>query len=586
MTKKKKLTLMNVFWHYWRAYVRESAWKLWTLIWLRSLLVFVALGMPFVVAQIVDLATQWALWHDMIAYVWYLVWLYIVSIGGWRMYGFVIMQYQLNITNTLLTSATKKLMHHSMQFFTSTPLGKISKDIDKYAWWSESWFDILMFEFLPMVLGIVIVVAMIFTFSPLLASMVIVFLWVYIWLQIKAYAYKQWYEEKASKGLSTYFGRLSDSFTNIFSVIYHGSYQQEQKKLSHDSETMMTKFLASWRIGELISVGNSLAINLLEWWVFFFVLWLWSQWEITIGAVVLMYTYLFRLTGNIMFLSNVIKRFVKTLTDAKDMLTLMQQKPDIQDSIDAHDIDITAGQIVFENVSFGYKDKHIIKDFDLTVSSGQKIGVVWHSWAWKSTLIKLLMRLYDINQGRISIDGQDIAAVTQASLRQQISFVPQEPLLFHRSLRDNITYGAWDVSEQQIHDALKHAHCYDFVMWLDDGLETLVGERWVKLSGWERQRVVIARAILQNNPLLVLDEATSALDSQSEKYIQDALEYVMQNKTTLVIAHRLSTLTRMDRIIVMDGWYIVQDGSHADLITQEGLYQELWSLQSGGFMWE
>jgi ABC-type multidrug transport system fused ATPase/permease subunit len=225
-----------------------------------------------------------------------------------------------------------------------------------------------------------------------------------------------------------------------------------------------------------------------------------------------------------------------------------------------------------------------MRDFSLAIKGKEKIGLVGRSGAGKSTLTKILLRHYDINGGVITIDDQDISDVTRESLRDAVAVVPQEPLLFHRTLRENIAYGNPGASEYKIVEAAKLAQAHEFIMRLPRGYDTLVGERGVKLSGGERQRIVVARAILKNAPILILDEATSALDSESEVAIQKALHTLMEGKTVIAIAHRLSTLREMDRIIVMDGGQIIEDGSHEELIARGGTYAELWAHQAGGFL--
>ncbi len=217
---------------------------------------------------------------------------------------------------------------------------------------------------------------------------------------------------------------------------------------------------------------------------------------------------------------------------------------------------------------------------------GQKVGLVGHSGSGKTTLTRLLLRFSDVDKGTVSIDDQDISAITQASLRRAIAYVPQEPLLFHRSLRENIAYGRPDATDKQIREAARKAHALEFIDKLSSGLDTMVGERGVKLSGGQRQRIVIARAILKDAPILVLDEATSALDSESEQLIQASLAELMKGRTTVVIAHRLSTIQKMDRIIVLEDGKIIEDGSHASLLAKKGTYAGLWAHQSGGFIEE
>ena len=267
------------------------------------------------------------------------------------------------------------------------------------------------------------------------------------------------------------------------------------------------------------------------------------------------------------------------------MLEILDEEHEIIDH-SALQLQVTAGMITFVNVEFAYADGNpIFKDLDLRIKPGEKVAIVGQSGSGKTTLMKLLFRFFDIQWGNILVDGQDIALVTQDSLRSNISIVPQDTVLFHRSIKENIAYGNPHATDEEIIVAAKMARCHDFITKLSYGYDTLVGERWIKLSGGERQRVAIARAILENKRILVLDEATSSLDSESEQLIQEAMDQVMDNKTTIVIAHRLSTIMKMDRIIVMDKGQIIENWSHKELLAKEnGTYKKLRDIQSGGFM--
>jgi len=258
----------------------------------------------------------------------------------------------------------------------------------------------------------------------------------------------------------------------------------------------------------------------------------------------------------------------------------------VVDNPKAKKLKIKSGGIRFEEVGFRYEEgEKVVKDFNLEVKPGQMVALVGLSGSGKSTLAKLLLRLYDVDEGRILVDGQNIAKVSQESLRKNISLVPQDPILFHRSLMENIRYGRFEASDKEVIGAAKLAYCDGFISKLKDGYQSMVGDRGIKLSGGERQRVAIARAILKNSPILVLDEATSSLDSESEKYIQKSLNNLMKGKTVIVIAHRLSTIKRADRIVVISDKKIVEDGNHNQLIkAKSGIYKKLWKIQVGGFI--
>ena len=290
----------------------------------------------------------------------------------------------------------------------------------------------------------------------------------------------------------------------------------------------------------------------------------------------------------------------RSLGDAAEMTQNLDEPRLVDDAPDATELKVTDGAIEFENLSFKYNDGvgedgiidednpagalgNIFENFSMSIKPGERIGLVGRSGSGKTTLTRLLLRLADIQEGHIYIDGQDISKVTQVSLRRQIAYVPQEPLLFHRTIAENIAYGRPDASFEEIKEAAIKANALEFIEKLPDGFNTITGERGVKLSGGQRQRVAIARAILTNAPLLVLDEATSALDSESERLIQDALNNLMENRTSIVIAHRLSTVSNLDRIVVLKDGQIIEDGTHAELIRNGGEYAGLWERQTGAF---
>jgi ATP-binding cassette subfamily B protein len=306
-----------------------------------------------------------------------------------------------------------------------------------------------------------------------------------------------------------------------------------------------------------------------------------------IGALYLTLTYTINLTDRLWQFMFIIRNINRSFGDAADMTDILSLEPTIKDPPEPQTDKIRRGGIRLRNVHFRYDDDEqniLFKDLNMVIKPGEQVGLVGHSGGGKSSLVRLLSRLMDIDEGAIEIDGQDIRDITQCSLRSHIAYVPQEPLLFHRSLVENIRYGRPEASDEEVVAVAKLAHADDFINILPRGYDTLVGERGVKLSGGQRQRIAIARAMLKNAPILLLDEATSALDSESEVLIQDALWKLMEGRTAIVIAHRLSTIQKMDRIIVLEEGKIVEQGLHKELLHNKGTYARLWAHQSGGFM--
>lgn len=269
---------------------------------------------------------------------------------------------------------------------------------------------------------------------------------------------------------------------------------------------------------------------------------------------------------------------------ARQAYTLMRDPQDLGDLEGAKALKVARGEIVFDNVSFHYGENRLFQNKHVHIHGGEKVGLVGYTGAGKSTFVNLILRFFPLHHGKILIDGQDIAGVSLESLRRQIALIPQDPLLFHRTLQENICFGKPEAAEEEIIHASKLAHCHEFIRNLPRGYEAKVGERGTKLSGGEKQRIAIARAILVDAPILILDEATSSLDSVTERYIQDSLEKLMQGRTTIVIAHRLSTLSQMDRLLVFDKGKIVEEGSHTILLAKDGLYARMWRMQVGGFL--
>ncbi|MET0504782.1 MAG: ABC transporter ATP-binding protein [Luteibacter sp.] len=395
---------------------------------------------------------------------------------------------------------------------------------------------------------------------------------------------------KASEARSKLMGRIVDGYSNVMTLKLFAHTHREEAYAKEAIIEQTDKVRSSSRMVTTMDVSITTLNGLLIAFTSVLALWLWSRGTVTTGQVALAVGLVIRInnmSGWIMWVVNGIFEDVGTVQDG---ITTLAQERTVVDRDDAKPLAVTRGEVRFDDIHFHYgKAGGIIGGLDLIVRAGEKIGLVGPSGAGKSTLVNVLLRLYDLEDGHIFIDGQDIARVTQESLRSKIGVVTQDTSLLHRSIRDNLLYGRPDASEADMAEAVRKARADEFIPLLSDGegrtgYDAHAGERGVKLSGGQRQRIAIARVLLKDAPILVLDEATSALDSEAEAAIQESLETLMQGKTVIAIAHRLSTIAKMDRLVVMEHGAIVETGTHSELIAQGGLYARLWAHQTGGFV--
>ena len=512
----------------------------------------------------------------------------IISLLGWiaqRIHVFAIMDLETRVMPDLYLSAFDYLLGHSYQFFVSQFAGTLTRRVSKFSDGFETLFDTIMMTFFPALIFVCGAVVVLFLHNQILGLVLAAWTIVFIIFQVYVSRLRQPLRVFRSEQDSKMVGAVADTIGNQNMVALFSGRAHEHSIIAGFVERWRTATVRSWTADEYIWGAQGLLMVGINIGLLYGALVFWQRGELTVGDFVLIQTYLlgtFNLCGSI---TRELRRFYDAFANASEMVEIMELPHEVQDAPDAHDLAVTSARIEFHNVDFYFlKDQPVLDHFDLVIQEGQKVALVGPSGAGKSTITKLLLRLYDVKGGNISIDGQDISSVKQESLRNAIAFVPQEPILFHRTLLENIRYGRRDASDEEVYEAAKKAHCHEFIAALPEGYETFVGERGVKLSGGERQRVAIARAILKNAPILVLDEATSSLDSESESLIQDSLRTLMEGKTVLVIAHRLSTIMKMDRIVVLQGGAIVADGTHDELLEQGGLYQKLWSIQAGGFI--
>lgn len=420
---------------------------------------------------------------------------------------------------------------------------------------------------------------------PILAGILI--LWIIVHLSICVMFSKtcDQYEHRHGESRSTLIGKVVDSLTNNFAVNLFYRFKHEKNALiPFQKEEENTNIFARKYVEKMRTVTSFFYATICFLGINGFVIYLWLHHQITTGEVAQVFGTMWNIAAVMWAVGGTLPLFFQSFGIAKQAYSVMLDPQDMGDKSDAKELKTRKGEIVFDNVSFHYGEKELFSNKYVHIHGGEKIGLVGFTGAGKSTFINLILRFFPLHNGKILIDGQDIANVTLESLRSQIALIPQDPMLFHRTLRENISYGKPEATEAEIIAAAKLAHCDEFISALPAGYEAKVGERGTKLSGGEKQRIAIARAMLMDAPILILDEATSSLDSVTEKYIQDSLEKLMQGRTTIVIAHRLATLSRIDRILVFDKGKIVEEGTHTALMNMNGLYAKMWKMQAGGFL--
>lgn len=474
----------------------------------------------------------------------------------------------------------------SMQFHSDRFSGSLVSQTNKFVGAYERLMDEFFWNIFPVTLDVLMIMAVMLPKAPLFVVGMVIFIIVYMVAAVVWFKKLAPIHEKEAKASNKCTGQLADSVSNIVAVKSYArekyesdryaKYQGEWYKVIFESLKQNTKrnyFFDGVGVG-LIALVAVFMIGAQDWF------------GVSVATLVLIVNYSQNILGDLWSIHSVFKSLNRVFGDAREMTEILDMKDDVVDAPDSKKLEISKAEIDFNDITFRHKDakEAIFEDFSLTIPSGVRVGLVGVSGSGKTTLTKLLLRFADVNKGEILIDGQNISKVTQKTLREAISYVPQESSLFHRSIYDNIAYGRPGAKKEEVLKAAKLANADEFIKKLPDGYETMVGERGVKLSGGQRQRIAIARAILKDAPILVLDEATSALDSESEALIQEALNNLMKGRTSIVVAHRLSTIAGLDKIVVLNDGKIVEQGTHAELLARGGEYQKLWSRQSGAFL--
>jgi len=508
---------------------------------------------------------------------------------GLNFAGFqALMRHEANVRFELSKATFQRMMGKDLSFFANEKIGALTSRYIDFLRSHVSIQDLLIIRTLGFVISVGAGLIIVGVQSPMMAFILAILLATII-LQVKfSIKRRKSYRFARKELMAESNGKVADALTNNLIVKTFAGEQAELKHIDEINNGYRTAFIKDLsRMGAegsarilTMSITQIVAISICASLV--------STGKMSIPVAVFMLVYLQRIASQLFNLGEMLNGYDQALLEASPMSDMLAKEIIVKDKPDSLILHNITPTIIFKDMSYRYSDDSddVIKQINLSISAGERVGLVGPSGAGKTTITHLLLRFADVTDGAILIDGHDIRDVTQESLRRSIAYVPQEPMLFHRTLRENITYGKPNATNKEVRRAAEQANALEFIDKLPHGLDTTVGERGVKLSGGQRQRVAIARAILKNAPILILDEATSALDSESEKLIQDALWDLMDDRTSIVIAHRLSTIAKLDRIIVLDDGKIIEQGTHSELLSKNGRYAKLWSHQSGGFMKE
>lgn len=511
--------------------------------------------------------------------------LWIVDWAAHRLQYIFTMYLEIGVMSDLFRSSFDYLLGHSYNFFVSNFAGSLTHRVSKFAKAFETLFDGLVNNLFPTFVFIAGAIVILFNRNAKLGLFLAIWAVLYLTFQVYVSRLRQPTRIARAAADSRVTGNLADAISNQATVVLFSGGAYETARFSRTIADWVKAVMRTWVADAWIWTGIGIFMISIQAALLYVGIQLWARGLFTVGDFVLVQAYLITAFERMERINRELRRMSDAYSDAQEMAEILGTLHEVSDKPGAENLTVINGEVRFQDVDFHFhEEKGVFSDFSMTIKGREKVALVGPSGAGKSTLTKLILRLFDVKSGTITIDGQDIAGVTQESLREHIAFVPQEPILFHRTLMENIRYGRRDASDWEVIEAAKKAYCHEFIAGLPHGYETYVGERGVKLSGGERQRVAIARAILKNAPLLMLDEATSSLDSGSELLIQRALQNLMVGKTVIVIAHRLSTIMKMDRIMALKDGRVVEEGTHQELLAKKGLYATLWSHQAGGFL--
>ncbi len=588
-TERKSLTkeTLKIYWQYARVY-----WR-WLIVCAIGMITLIScdLILPFIYKKLFDLLTFYMshksdphMMETIHSTIWTIVGVGIVgSWTGWRICMYAVSNFESRVMADLSNYCFEYLHKHSYKFFTDNFAGSLVKRVNRFSAGFEIIGDQCTIQLGQVILRIIPIIVILFWRNTKLGSVFIVWTITFtifniVWskFKLKIDLYRAEMDTKVT-------ARLSDTISNNINLKLFAGVDREIDDFKVLIEEHRRARYKSWITGEWSMSIQGFAVRILEGVVIWKATDYWLPGYLTVGDFILLRSYLYQLVDRVQEVGQSIRKIYESMADANEMTEILLTPHEIQDAPSEELLNVTEGKITFQNVSFCYSGNTncVLNNFNLQTTHGERIGVVGPSGGGKSTILKLVARLYDVTSGNIFIDDQDITQVTQSSLHRNIAYVPQESILFHRTLMENIRYSRPHATNEEVIHASRLAHCHEFISKFPLGYNTLVGERGIKLSGGERQRVAIARAILMDAPILILDEATSSLDSESEMYIQDSLSKLMIGRTVIAVAHRLSTIRKMDRIIVIKDGEIIEEGNHNILMEIEnGVYQKLWNLQS------
>ena len=571
-------------------YVRRYLPVVWVMVLLEGGQSACSILLPFAIKQIMDgvtsaQAAHAAVWPEVSGAFWLFAWLNLGVVVFSRASGTVLVMLGPALRRRVRRELFSYLQLHSQRYFLSNFAGSLANRIAEVSMGVSQVIWTVLFDFWPLAISFTVSQVLLAQVNVRLALVLGVWTVIYVAACFALARRCRRYAREYAAARSAVSGTIVDSLSNVITAKLFARRDFERKHLEIYLDREVERARATFWFMEGIRWFQFVAAFVLMLAVIGYALRLWSEGGMSAGQFAMAASLSLLLIEQARGLSRRFLEFFEYVGNINDGVGMIVRPHEVVDHVDAGPLAVSRGEIRFEHVDFAYHlERPVFHDLNIVLRAGERVGLVGYSGSGKSTLVNLILRLFEPQGGRIVIDGQDVSRVTQESLRAAVAMIPQDPLLFHRSLKDNIRYGRLDASDDEVCEAARLAYAHDFIMRMEQGYDALVGERGVKLSGGQRQRIALARAILKASPILLLDEATSALDSVTERSIQDSLEHLMRGRTVVVVAHRLSTLAHLDRILVFHEGRVIEDGSHHALLDCGGHYAHMWAMQAGGFL--